>query len=73
MANVVHDPISFDDLLGVPPEYREQAFMDKYFAKIRPRVTSTDSTDHHDPRAAEASKKALGDKVGDYAALALLD
>ena len=55
-AAVVHEPISFDDLLGVPPEYREQAFMDKYFAKIRPRVTSTDAADHHDPRAAEASK-----------------
>ena len=54
-ATVVHDPISFDNLLGVPPEYREEAFMNKYFAAIRPRVTSTDSADHHDPQAAKAS------------------
>ncbi len=47
--------ISFDDLLGVPPENREREFMKKYFTEIRHRVISTDSTDHHDPQAADAS------------------
>lgn len=47
-------PSSFDELLGVPPETREQLFMDKYFNEIRLRVITVDP-EYDDREAAQAS------------------
>ncbi|KAK4161335.1 Mod-A [Cladorrhinum sp. PSN259] len=50
--------ISFDYLLKVPHEKRESALLDTYFAAIRIRAISlTESTEYHDPQAAEASRE----------------
>ncbi|KAI0137106.1 hypothetical protein BJ170DRAFT_44056 [Xylariales sp. AK1849] len=51
---IVH-AISFDDLLGVPPENREREFMAKYFNQIRLRVINIGLLEHEDPQVAEAS------------------
>ncbi|KAK9776879.1 hypothetical protein AB5N19_07474 [Seiridium cardinale] len=53
-SSPINRPSSFDDLLGVPPENREQLFMDKYFNEIRIRVITIDS-EYDDPQAAQAS------------------
>jgi hypothetical protein len=53
-SSPISQPSSFDDLLAVPPENREQLFMEKYFHEIRLRVITIDP-EHDDPQAAQAS------------------
>ncbi|KAI1843360.1 hypothetical protein JX266_010534 [Neoarthrinium moseri] len=52
-ASPISRPVSFDDLLEVPPERRERQFMMKYFGEIRLRVISIDS--EHDDLQAQVS------------------
>ncbi|KAH6648317.1 hypothetical protein BKA67DRAFT_360231 [Truncatella angustata] len=53
---ILSRPSSFDDLLNVPPEKREEVLMKKYFNEIRLRVVVIGSTSGHDDHdAIEAS------------------